>query len=444
MAGSSTAPIVDRIRIIPRATDFLDRNVGSSGEVFFSRDSNSLRVYSGRSEDVAGFELARADLNNVDTSAFVKNTDLSGISISAFSDVMYLTPPTPGQILVWSAEHEHFMPEDVDLSGGGATVDVSDTVPSDPSSGNLWLNTETGKLYIYVNDGTSSQWIEPATTGGGGSSSSSDASTLNGQGSAYYLNYNNFTNTPTIPTVPTTLSDLTDVSATAPSSGEVLKWNGTSWAPAADLQATGGGGGIALTDLSVTQNAANGGGSLAYNNTTGVFSYAPPDLSGYLTSYTETSTLANITARGATTNDAVTINNTLTVDTLETSNAGTPQIDSTSSFSITAPDGVTINGVPTPVHGGYVTLGASPTWTGSSGISGVTQNASGDYTVSFSSAYASVSDYQVVATINDYTNATGVYIPITRGTSSFDMILYREGDGASVDVGDVIILIYEF
>lgn len=439
MAGSSSAPIVDRIRIIPRASDFLDRNVGSSGEVFFSRDSNSLRVYSGRSEDRAGFELARADLVNVDTTTFVKTTNLNTISISAFSDVMYQpgSPPTDGQILIWDGGHGHWMPGDAQL-GGGASVDVSETVPSTPQSGNLWLNTENGKLYIYIDDGTSSQWIEPATTGGGGTGST-DASTLNGQASSYYLNYNNFTNTPTIPT---NLADLSNVSSSAPTTGQVLKWDGTAWAPSTDLTSAGSGG-LSLTDFSVTQNAALGGGSLAYNNTTGVFSYAPPDLSGYLTSYTETSNLANVTSRGATTNDAVTINNTLTVQNLETSSAGTPEIESTSSFAITAPDGVTINGVPTPVIGGYVTLGASPTWTGSPGISGVTQDASGDYTVTFNTAYLSASDYQVVATINDYTNPTGVYIPITRGTSNFNMVLYREGDGAAVNVGDVVIFIYE-
>jgi hypothetical protein len=46
---------------------------------------------------------------------------------------------------------------------------------------------------------------------------------------------------------------------------------------------------IELTDLSVgTPGAASGSGSIAYNNTTGVITYTPPDLSGYLTSYTET------------------------------------------------------------------------------------------------------------------------------------------------------------
>jgi hypothetical protein len=46
---------------------------------------------------------------------------------------------------------------------------------------------------------------------------------------------------------------------------------------------------IELTDLSVgAEGTASGDGAIAYNNTTGVFTYTPPDLSGYLTSYTET------------------------------------------------------------------------------------------------------------------------------------------------------------
>ena len=37
---------------------------------------------------------------------------------------------------------------------------------------------------------------------------------------------------------------------------------------------------IELTDLSVTQNAAAGTGTLTYNNATGTFLYTPPDLAG--------------------------------------------------------------------------------------------------------------------------------------------------------------------
>ena len=42
------------------------------------------------------------------------------------------------------------------------------------------------------------------------------------------------------------------------------------------------GAGIALTDLSVTTNSA-GTAALSYNNSTGVFTYTPPDLSGFAT-----------------------------------------------------------------------------------------------------------------------------------------------------------------
>ena len=147
MAGSSSAPIVDRLRIIPRADDFLDRNVGSSGEVFFSRDTNTLRVYSGK--DVSGFEIARADLNNVDLTSFLQTSTLATTSVSALSDVNYVSTPTVGQILSWDDTYQAFIPTDADLSGGNSSIDVSETAPTTPASGNLWLNTATGKLYIY-------------------------------------------------------------------------------------------------------------------------------------------------------------------------------------------------------------------------------------------------------------------------------------------------------
>ena len=48
-----------------------------------------------------------------------------------------------------------------------------------------------------------------------------------------------------------------------------------------------GGTGIALTDISVT-TASAGTAALTYNNVSGVFTYTPPDVSNFLTSFTET------------------------------------------------------------------------------------------------------------------------------------------------------------
>ena len=76
-------------------------------------------------------------------------------------------------------------------------------------------------------------------------------------------------------------SGLSDVSTTAPTTGQVLKWSGTEWAPSTDLTASSGSG-IALADLSVSVGAV-GTSTLSYNNTTGLFTFTPPDLSGYAT-----------------------------------------------------------------------------------------------------------------------------------------------------------------
>ena len=72
------------------------------------------------------------------------------------------------------------------------------------------------------------------------------------------------------------LNDVSDVTLTTPASGEVLKYDGSNWVNSTDA------GGISLTDLSITTNAA-GTAALSYNNITGEFSYTPPDLSGYST-----------------------------------------------------------------------------------------------------------------------------------------------------------------
>jgi len=106
------------------------------------------------------------------------------------------------------------------------------------------------------------------------------------------------------------LSGLSNVSSTAPSDGQVLKWNNanSAWEPGTDLTSSGGSG-IALTDLSTSTAAASGGGSLSYNNGTGVFTFAPADVSSFITA--EADTLATVTGRGATTSTAVTFNDSI-------------------------------------------------------------------------------------------------------------------------------------
>ena len=77
------------------------------------------------------------------------------------------------------------------------------------------------------------------------------------------------------------------------SNNEVLSWNGSDYAWVSQS------GGVALSDLSVTTASASGTPSLSYNNSSGVFTYTPPDLSSYLTSV-PAQTFASLTGKPTT------------------------------------------------------------------------------------------------------------------------------------------------
>nr|BAR31296.1 hypothetical protein [uncultured Mediterranean phage uvMED] len=96
---------------------------------------------------------------------------------------------------------------------------------------------------------------------------------------------------------PSTAGQATDGSYTYTVAGIVYAWNGSSWEAA--------GAGASATDrtlFSVTQNAV-GTAALSYTSGTGVFSYTPPDLSGYLTA--EADTIDTVTGRGASTSNSI-------------------------------------------------------------------------------------------------------------------------------------------
>ena len=373
----SSAPIVDRIRIIPRPTEFLNRNVGASGEVFFSKETSSLRVYSGK--DVAGFELARADLNNVTGENLLSKLTITNDDISwiAYADLESLP----------SATDNHGMFAHVHGTGGayyahagawvelalktdiGSTTITNDDIdwiayadlaslPSATDNHGMFAHVHgTGKAYyahagawiqladqseiptsitdLGISDGDATQIL---TTDGAGNFTFEDApetgstqnlfstitsddgsttadaitdtlSILGGTNIATAIATD--TDNVTINMSAFSIDFLSDVDTTtsAPTSGQVLKWDGAKWAPGSD--ATTGGGGtdadtldgfdgtyyldwgnvtnkpsiLTLASLSVgNELTATGDGAISYDDTTGVFRYTPPDLSSYLTS----------------------------------------------------------------------------------------------------------------------------------------------------------------
>ena len=49
--------------------------------------------------------------------------------------------------------------------GGGASVTTSDTAPATPTDGDLWYDSANGRMYVYYDDGNTSQWVDASPQG---------------------------------------------------------------------------------------------------------------------------------------------------------------------------------------------------------------------------------------------------------------------------------------
>ena len=132
--------------------------------------------------------------------------------------------------------------------------------------------------------------------------------------------------------------------------GKTWIWDGTTWKIYSSSTS-----GIGLTNLSVTTGSV-GTAALSYNNTTGVFTYTPPDLSGYITSQYTLPT-ASTTVLGGVKVDGSSIN----ID----SNG---VISGASTYSLptattTVLGGVKIDGTTITINNGVITASSSSTTT---------------------------------------------------------------------------------
>jgi hypothetical protein len=368
-----TESIFNSIRILPREDLFLTRNVGSSGQVFFNRDTKTLQVYDGTA--TGGYELAsennliklisqkgiasytytvtvagpqgsdtgnkyilngvykptltllrgytyvfnQSDSTNlyfpnatggafnqhpISFSSDDPNGDLVEDGTVYGTDVLYLLDnvqvtrsqyisrfrlartrhviitareTTPNTLYYYCSVHTN-MGNTITVSDpgtgagdGGASIEVSDTAPGSPSTGNLWLNTTNGILYVYQ----SGVWIQPS-----------------------YEIPSTFTEITTSDSTTITPTGLDRLNFREGSNIEITtdtQTNTITFSVVGNI----GGGGVDLTAFSVGEEAtAAGDGGIGYDNTTGVFTYTPPDLSSYATtaslaSYATTAALAD-------------------------------------------------------------------------------------------------------------------------------------------------------
>ena len=104
--------------------------------------------------------------------------------------------------------------------GGGSSVTVSDTAPTSPSDGDMWYNSLSLKMFVYYNDGSSSQWVpaSPQQAGVAGADGAAGAAGAAGSPTSY-------ANLAAFPSSGNTNGDMgfaTDTKA-------VYVWDGTEW-----------------------------------------------------------------------------------------------------------------------------------------------------------------------------------------------------------------------
>ena len=338
--------------------------------------------------DLSGYQLISNAFDGDYNSLTNKPTIPSAYSDSDVDTHLNTSTATSGQILSWNGA-DYAWVADQTTSGGGTDTIIApvafgfvDDTANGTGTGISWGNWNSGNStldftfdsaqadanYAIITDSETFDnyfvGISNKTTTGFRAEFYDDVQSRTPSSFSPFT-FVVYASTPTVTITGSNLSNasigtLSDVAISSPTSGQVLKWNGANWINDTD---GGSGGGIALTDLSVTVASA-GTANLTYDNSTGVFTYTPPvgyansDVDAHLNTSTATAsqvlswtgtdydwvtnsatssdTLSDVTARGATTNDAVTINNTLTVTSIDSTGIGFANLTSASDIVLNA------------------------------------------------------------------------------------------------------------
>ena len=168
-----TAPI-KILRVIPREADFLDRKTGSSGEIFYDQNQNTLRLYNGSL--VGGTSLAKASLTNVSNADFLAKANSAGFSGGVQTGVagkIAYYPSNGSQVndltaLTWLDDSTNTLVLSgvIDITGQknrirfhwDSLADLTDEVPATDYHGMVAHAHDTGKLY-YAHAGA---WVPVA------------------------------------------------------------------------------------------------------------------------------------------------------------------------------------------------------------------------------------------------------------------------------------------
>jgi len=135
------------------------------GDTWLDTDSGGLYVYVVEGGSGQWIETGSAgttlDVDGVESIRFAAD-DSASVPIRTSETLSILG----GQGIATSITPEG----ELRISSTGSSVTTSDDQPSNPNDGDLWYETDSGSLYVYVVESGNGNWIE---TGGGGGTSAS-------------------------------------------------------------------------------------------------------------------------------------------------------------------------------------------------------------------------------------------------------------------------------
>ena len=331
-----------------RGTTVPSFKIGKGGVTIYQGDNDPSNTYSintgdlwiDRTNEKIKFRDANGDwhvqLDSID--------DLTDVDISS-------NAPTDGQTLVWDNSNSKFIPADFsDLTSVASNILPTTTNTYDIGSStkvwkNIWASTGSidnltvsgdlivsgsvttidttnltisDNIIVLNNDVTGTPTEDAGLEIERGTSTnvsiawneSTDRWTFTNDGTTYYNlivdsddiaegSSNEFYDDSKVDAriANASIDDLADVdlTTTAPTNGQILSWDNVNSTFVPTNQ-------FSTTDLSVGSPAsATGTGGITYNNTTGVFTYIPPDLSGYVVTWNDlTGTPTTIAGYGIT------------------------------------------------------------------------------------------------------------------------------------------------
>ena len=154
-------PIINNLRVVPRASDFLDRKLGSRGEIFFDQTTNTLRLYNGQT--AGGIQLAKADLTNIGNTAFFNKAAAAGVGAAGITT--FRTISVDGQVdvvaesstdtLTLSAGSDIAITTDAETD----TIQITNTYSLPVATTSILGGVRVDGITILINDGVISTTV---------------------------------------------------------------------------------------------------------------------------------------------------------------------------------------------------------------------------------------------------------------------------------------------